>query len=82
MITTGTITSMSLTATPMAEGASCQSSLGTLMWLSSPALPVGEFSFSQGLEQAVERGVVSGRESLCSWIRGCVEDGLLRWVSP
>lgn len=42
----------------------------------------GGFSFSQGLEQAVERGVVSGRESLCSWIRGCVEDGLLRWDLP
>lgn len=82
MITMGTITSLSHTATPMAEGASCQSSLGTLMWLSSPALPVGGFSFSQGLEQAVERGVVSGRESLCSWIRGCVEDGLLRWDLP
>ncbi|MGN0908334.1 MAG: urease accessory protein UreF [Succinivibrio sp.] len=59
-----------------------QGVLGTLMWLSSPALPVGGFSFSQGLEQAVERGVVSDRDSLCSWIRGCVEEGLLRWDLP
>lgn len=29
-----------------------------LMWLASPALPVGGFSYSEGLEAAVEGGQV------------------------
>ena len=82
MITAAAIAAMSTQAALMADAAPRHSFLGTLMWLSSPALPVGGFSFSQGLEQAVERGVVSGKESLCAWIKGCVEDGLLRWDLP
>ena len=30
-----------------------------LMWLASPALPVGGFSYSEGLETAVDEGRVS-----------------------
>ncbi len=72
------ITTAMITSDPKAP----QGVLGTLMWLSSPALPVGGFSFSQGLEQAVERGEVSSKETLCAWIRSCVEDGLMRWDLP
>ena len=31
-----------------------------LMWLASPALPVGGFSYSEALEAAVESGHVAG----------------------
>jgi urease accessory protein len=30
-----------------------------LMWLASPALPVGGFSYSEGLEAAVDQGLVA-----------------------
>ncbi|MDH5338798.1 MAG: urease accessory protein UreF, partial [Rubrivivax sp.] len=30
-----------------------------LIWLASPALPVGAFSYSEGLETAVEQGRIS-----------------------
>ena len=39
-----------------------------LIWLASPALPVGGFSYSEGLEAAVERGLVSDEESATGWL--------------
>ncbi len=39
-----------------------------LMRLSSPALPVGGFSYSQGLESAVELGIVQNEHDACLWI--------------
>ena len=39
-----------------------------LMWLASPALPVGGFSYSEGLEPAVEAGVVTGEDSARDWL--------------
>lgn len=39
-----------------------------LLQLASPALPVGAFSYSQGLEAAVEAGVVHDRISALAWI--------------
>ena len=43
-------------------------------WL-SPAFPVGAFSYSHGLEYAVEAGLVTDRESLIAWIEAIVGDG-------
>lgn len=43
-------------------------SLITLMWLASPALPVGGFSYSEGLEAAVEHGLVSDVSSAIAWL--------------
>jgi len=40
-----------------------------LMWLASPALPVGGFSYSEGLEAAVEAGRVQDEPSACAWLR-------------
>ncbi len=44
------------------------SSLIQLIWLASPALPVGGFSYSEGLESAVESAGVTGEEAATSWI--------------
>ena len=45
-----------------------------LTWL-SPAFPVGAFSYSHGLEYAVEAGLVSDRATLIAWIEGIVRYG-------
>lgn len=39
-----------------------------LMWLASPALPVGGFSYSEALEAAVETGRVSNERTASSWL--------------
>ena len=39
-----------------------------LMWLASPALPVGGFSYSEGLESAVESGHVTGEAQARAWL--------------
>lgn len=43
-------------------------SLVGLMWLASPALPVGGFSYSDGLEAAIDAGVVSDEASAAAWL--------------
>jgi urease accessory protein len=43
-----------------------------LLQLASPALPVGAFSYSQGLEAAVEAGLVHDRASAEAWIGDCL----------
>lgn len=45
-----------------------------LAWL-SPAFPIGAFSYSHGLEAAVESGAVRDRASLQSWIAAIVTGG-------
>ncbi len=39
-----------------------------LMWLASPALPVGGFSYSEGLESAVETGRVGTETQAGDWL--------------
>lgn len=39
-----------------------------LLWLASPALPVGGFSYSEGLEPAVESGFVTDEASATRWV--------------
>ena len=39
-----------------------------LIWLASPALPVGGFSYSEGLEAAVEHGHVVGEAQARGWL--------------
>lgn len=43
-------------------------SLLRLMWLASPALPVGGFSYSEGLEAAIEAGLVTNDSSASAWL--------------
>jgi urease accessory protein len=39
-----------------------------LMWLASPALPIGGFSYSEGLEAAIENGFVRDEQSAADWL--------------
>ena len=39
-----------------------------LIWLASPALPVGGFSYSEGLEAAIDRGWVHNEASCIKWL--------------
>ena len=40
-----------------------------LMWLASPALPVGGFSYSEGLEAAIDSGRVTDEASAAGWLQ-------------
>jgi urease accessory protein len=48
-------------------------SLARLLQLASPALPVGAYSYSQGLEAAIEAGVVRDAEGAEHWIADVLE---------
>jgi urease accessory protein len=54
----------------------CGSALAQLrlMQLVSPALPIGGFTYSQGLEYAVEAGWIHDLPSLQDWLSGLIED--------
>lgn len=39
-----------------------------LIWLASPALPVGGFSYSEGLEAAVDAGLVANEVQAADWL--------------
>jgi len=49
-----------------------------LMWLASPALPVGGFSYSEGLEAAVEAGLVTDEAQAGDWLLDQLHLGLAR----
>ena len=49
-----------------------------LLWLASPALPVGGFSYSEGLESAVECGLVFDENSAAAWLVDQLRLGLAR----
>ena len=58
----------------MTEGGALQ--VARLLQLCSANLPVGGFSFSQGLEQAVELGWVNSADSLKQWVQSLLLDGV------
>ena len=53
-----------------------------LLQLASPALPVGAYSYSQGLESAVEAGVVRDAPSASDWIGDVLELGVASLEAP
>lgn len=57
-------------------------SLARLLQLASPALPVGAFSYSQGLEWAVEVGTVIDEASALAWVGDQMEWNLGRYEVP
>ena len=52
------------------------------MWLASPALPVGGFSYSEGLEAAVDGGRVAGETRAGDWLLDQLRLGLARADLP
>ncbi len=53
-----------------------------LMQLASPSLPVGAYSYSQGLETAMAHGLVHDERSAQIWIREMLEDVVARFEAP
>lgn len=56
--------------------------LARLLQLASPALPVGAFSYSQGLEWAIEEGTVRDEATALAWIGDLLEHNLGRFEAP
>ncbi|MFQ4137343.1 urease accessory protein UreF [Nodosilinea sp. PGN35] len=48
-----------------------------LLQLTSPALPVGAYSYSEGLETLVEQGIVTTPDSLVQWLTQELAHGLV-----
>ena len=57
-------------------------SLVRLLQLASPTLPVGAYSYSQGLEAAIETGIVSDAASAEQWIGDVMEFAMARMEAP
>ncbi|WP_296493117.1 urease accessory UreF family protein [Rhodoferax sp.] len=53
-------------------------SLLQLMWLASPALPIGGFSYSEGLEAAVDTARVTTESEAATWLLDQLELNLAR----
>jgi urease accessory protein len=56
--------------------------LTRLLQLASPALPVGAYTYSQGLEWAVEAGTVRDEATALAWIGDQLEWNLGRFEAP
>jgi urease accessory protein len=78
VMTTITLTTMGMTmdmrtnipteVASTAPAALPPASLLQLLWLASPALPVGGFSYSEGLESAVDAGHVRDADTASEWL--------------
>ena len=53
-----------------------------LLRLASPALPIGAFAWSGGLEGAIHEGVVTDEASAANWIGDLILLGHGRWDAP
>jgi urease accessory protein len=49
-----------------------------LLQLASPALPVGAYSYSEGLEALVEQKMIDKKDDLCKWLEGELRYGAIR----
>jgi urease accessory protein len=56
--------------------------LTRLLQLSSPTLPVGAYSYSQGMEAAIESGIVVDADSAAAWIRDVLRFGIGSFEAP
>ncbi|MDR5757841.1 urease accessory UreF family protein [Caballeronia sp. LZ035] len=56
--------------------------LTALLHLASPALPIGAFSYSQGLEAAIEHGLIHDGDSARQWIESGLSTVLARGELP
>ncbi|SDI03618.1 urease accessory protein UreF [Pseudomonas panipatensis] len=56
--------------------------LWPLLRLASPQLPIGGYSYSQGLETALEQGAVRDAESAFAWLSDQLQLNLARFEGP
>ncbi len=73
---------MTMTTAIPTEGQGPAATLLRLMWLASPALPVGGFSYSEGLESAVDTGRVANEADAAAWLVAQLELSLARSELP
>ena len=66
-MTTDAVTQVMATTASASESASTPALL-QLIWLASPALPIGGFSYSEGLEAAIDHGLVHDEHSVADWL--------------
>ena len=78
-MTTSTATILTTTTTTMTTSTE---SLARLLQLASPALPVGAYSYSGGLEAAVEAGIVTDAASAERWIGDVLKQSVARMEAP
>lgn len=57
-------------------------SLLRLLQLVSPGLPIGMYSYSQGMERAVADGWITSTEQTADWLQGLMQNGLCRVDMP
>jgi urease accessory protein len=57
-------------------------SLLHLLQFASPALPIGGYSYSQGLEAALEQGIVTDAASARDWIVRYLHEVAAQWDAP
>jgi urease accessory protein len=53
-----------------------------LLQFASPALPIGGYSYSQGLEAAIEQGLVKDADSARTWIVAYLIEVMATWDAP
>ena len=53
-----------------------------LLQFASPALPIGGYSYSQGLEAALEQGLVTDADSARAWMLRYLRDVMATWDAP
>ena len=71
----------SIMSTPM-TGTTTITNLARLLQLASPTLPVGAYSYSQGLEAAVEARIVNDAASAQRWIGDVLEFSMAKMEAP
>jgi len=57
-------------------------SLLHLLQFASPALPIGGYSYSQGLEAALEQGLVRDADSARGWMLRYLHEVMAQWDGP
>ncbi|MEZ4264959.1 MAG: urease accessory UreF family protein [Myxococcota bacterium] len=66
----------------MAGGADGSLAVTRLLRLASPALPIGAYAWSSGLESAIETSVVHDEASAGVWLRDALALSVARWEGP
>ncbi len=64
------------------DGAASPLALVRLLQLTSPALPVGAYTYSQGLEWAVESGRIRNEEDAGNWVADLLTHSIGRYEAP